>query len=115
MKIKNKTHLCAASTVYEISSCYFYYFFTSKGSLRLFEGYKILIANHNEYIWIKYMEYFKFITRQVSISFTCVLITINQSVQEKYPYIFFHFLHPLTKLKRYAKYNYYYVLENVRQ
>lgn len=61
------------------------------------------------------MEYFKFITRQVSVSFTCVLITINQSVQEKYPYIFFHFLHPLTKLKRYAKYNYYYVLENVRQ
>lgn len=50
MKIKNKTHLCAASTVYEISSCYFYYFFTSKGSLRLFEGYKTLMANRNEYI-----------------------------------------------------------------
>ena len=35
------------------------------------------------------MEYFKFITRRVSITLACVLITINQSVQEKYPYIFF--------------------------
>ena len=34
--------------------------------------------------------------------------------KEKY-YVFFNFLHPLTKLKHYVKYNYYYILENERQ
>lgn len=65
-----RVHMKASSTVCEISSCYDSYFFISKVFLRLFEGYKILVANCNEYIWIEYIEHLN--SLQVSISLACV-------------------------------------------
>lgn len=56
-----------------MSSCYDYYFFISKVSLR-FDRYKISVANYNEYSRTEYVEYFKFITSQVSVSLSHVLI-----------------------------------------